>query len=305
MMIKVSEVDNRFRLSYEVHKDKLYFRDFLAEKEISSRTLAAIKYGGGKLLVNGDEQNVRYILNKHDKVDVIFPPEELSPGLKPETGVLDIVYEDEAILILNKSAAQSTIPSRNHQSGTIANFVAGKFIRERISATVHIVTRLDHDTSGLLCIAKNRHIHHLLGKQMMNAQFNRQYEAVVEGHITKDFFTINEPIGRKEDSIIERIVCEDGQQALTDVFVTGRFVHAGRPLTKVRLVLHTGRTHQIRVHMKWAGFPLAGDDLYDGSRVLINRQALHCTLLKFKHPITGEIVVFKSKLPIDMENILK
>ena len=207
--------------------------------------------------------------------------------------------------MVNKPAGMSTIPSRNHLSNTIANYVAGKFVRESIPATVHIVTRLDYNTSGLICIAKNRHIHHLLGKKMMQAEFDRGYEAIVEGHIEKDAFMINERIGRKDGSIIERVICPDGKSACTEVFVQQRFSFEGKDFTKVQLKLHTGRTHQIRVHLQSVGHSLAGDDLYGGHREFIERQALHCARLQFKHPLTEEQMTFVSALPIDMNNFLK
>lgn len=302
-MIKEKVQEARFCLAYEVEKDNVQLRSFLNDKEISKRTLTAIKYNGGRLAVNGIERDVRYLLHTGDKVEVLFPPERMSDGLLPEDGELDIVYEDDAILILNKKPGQSTIPSRDHRLGTIANFVAGKFVRERIPATVHVVTRLDYNTSGLLCIAKNRHIHHLLGKQINTSEFHRQYEAIVEGKIENNEFSITKSIGRKEGSIIERIVREDGQSAQTDVQVLQHFSKGTQDLTQVKLFLKTGRTHQIRVHMQSIGYPLAGDDLYGGSRTLISRQALHCTLLQFIHPITGEALRFKSNVSNDMQQL--
>ena len=294
-------MDSRFRLRFEVNESGLLLREFLHQKGISKRTLTATKYDGGNLMVNGIERNVRHLLISGDEVEIILPPEETSSGLMVEDGVLNIIYEDEAMIIINKPPGQSTIPSRDHPSGTIANLLAGKFRREQIPATVHIVTRLDRDTSGLICIAKNRHIHHLFGQQMSDSGFYRQYEAIVEGHIEKDDFIIEASIGRKDGSIIERIVREDGQYARTDVHVLDRFYKDGQALTKVELVLHTGRTHQIRVHMEWTGHPLVGDDLYGGSQKFISRQALHCAFLKFKHPLTGEEKEFRSVIPDDME----
>lgn len=303
-MFDKNNADSRFRLVFSVMEGGLLLREFLHEKGISKRTLTATKYGGGKLTVNGVERNVRHPLHLGDEVQVVFPPEEMSTGLTVEEGQLDIIYEDEAIIIINKPPGQSTIPSRDHPVGTIANFVAGKFAIDRTPATVHVVTRLDRDTSGLICIAKNRHIHHLLGQQMTNSGFYRQYEAVVEGHLQEDTFKIEASIGRKDGSIIERTVREDGQYACTDVQVLGRFNNRGHLLTKVALVLHTGRTHQIRVHMQWAGHPLAGDDLYGGSRLLIPRQALHCASIGFTHPLTGEKMEFGSVIPNDMTNLV-
>lgn len=293
---------NRFQLDFLVTEEEV-FREFLAGKGISKRTLTAIKYEGGQLLVNDIERDVRYMLTSGDRVRVVFPPEVVSDGLIAENGELDILYEDEAILLIQKPAGKSTIPSFSHRTGTIANDVLGKFTREAVASTVHVVTRLDFDTSGLLCIAKNRHIHHLLSKQIAESTFHRQYEAVVEGYVKEDAFLIDACIGRKEDSIIERIVRPDGQEARTDVRVLGRFEREGKHFTHVALTLLTGRTHQIRVHMSWLGHPLVGDDLYGGSRDLINRQALHCKALSFDHPISGEQHSFKSDLAADMQAI--
>lgn len=302
-MVKESSQDTRFCLTFQVDTGGILLRSFLNGKGISKRTLTAVKYDGGKLTVNGVERDVRYLLSMGDEVKVTFPSESLSEGLVSEDGELMIVYEDEAVLLLNKPPGQSTIPSFNHRLGTIANYTAGKFVREGIPSTVHVVTRLDLHTSGLLCIAKNRHIHHLLGMQMKNGQFQRQYEAIVEGDVKEEAFSIEERIGRKDGSIIERIVRPDGKEARTDVQVLERFTTNAHLLTKVGLTLHSGRTHQIRVHMSWAGYPLAGDDLYGGSKVLIDRQALHCSRLVFNHPITGEKMVFKSELPMDMQKL--
>lgn len=304
-MIEHNSLASQFRLQFQMEGEDQLLREFLARKGISKRTLTAIKYDGGKITVNGVERTVRHLLTEGDKVTVIFPPEQISNGLLPEAGDLDIVYEDEAILIVNKPPGLSTIPSRDHPAGTIANFLAGKFVKERLSATVHIVTRLDRDTSGLICVAKNRHIHHLLGEQMKRSDFYRQYEAIVEGHVKKDDFIIEAPIGRKAGSIIERVVRDDGQYARTDVQVIERFQREGHYFTRVALCLHTGRTHQIRVHMQWIGHSLAGDDLYGGTGNVIERQALHCALLKFNHPLTGESKEFRSNMPEDIFRIYK
>ncbi|MEK4406641.1 RluA family pseudouridine synthase [Sporosarcina sp. FSL K6-6792] len=302
-MSKGDELDRRFRLVFQVDEGGILLREFLHAKGISKRTLTATKYDGGDIRVNGFERNVRHPLQSGDEVLIIFPSEEPSPGLLPETGDLSIVYEDEALIIVDKPAGQSTIPSRDHPNGTMANAVAGKFAKERLPATVHVVTRLDKDTSGLICIAKNRHIHHLLSEQMTNSGFHRQYIALVEGHIERDQFSIVQPIGRKDGSIIERIVREDGQFARTDVEVLGRSDIKGHQLTKIALTLYTGRTHQIRVHMRWAGHPLHGDDLYGGSHGLIGRQALHCAMIGFLHPLTSEKVEFRCDIPLDIKRL--
>ena len=283
----------------------MLLRDFLQMKGISKRTLTAVKYDGGKLLVNGVEQTVRHTLKTGDIVTVHFPIEQVSEGLTPETGPLTIIYEDEALLIIDKPAGQGTIPSRDQPAGTVANFVAGKFNVERVPSTVHVVTRLDRDTSGLICIAKNRHIHHLLSEQMKTAGFNRRYMALVEGELAIEQLVIEQPIGRKDGSIIERTVRADGQYARTDIEVTGMFKQQDTHYAALSVKLHTGRTHQIRVHMKWLGNPLVGDDLYGGSQKLLDRQALHCSSIGFVHPLTNKQMQFDSGFPADIVALIK
>ncbi len=296
-------MDNRFTVTFIANTQGQLLREAIGDFGISKRALTAIKFDGGEILVNGQEQNVRYMLQVGDEITVKFPREQVSSGLVAQEGPLDIVHEDEALLVLDKPAYKSTIPSREHPDGSIANFVAGYFSRQDIASTVHVVTRLDRDTSGLLCIAKHRHIHHLTGLMQRAGSLHREYEAIVHGHVESQ--SIIAPIGRKDSSIIEREVREDGQYAHTDVSLLRHWTMDGKPYSHIRLKLHTGRTHQIRVHMAHIGHPLVGDELYGGSRSLIARQALHCVKLQLTHPITGEMLAFESILPPDMRGIMK
>lgn len=300
----MSKMDQRFTLRFTATKEGQLLREALGEWRISKRALTAIKFEGGLLTVNGVERNVRHPLQIGDIVEVKFPPEEKSEGLVVEYGSLRIVYEDEAILVIDKPAHQSTIPSREHPTKSIANDVCGYFEQQDLASTVHVVTRLDRDTSGLLCIAKHAHIHHLTGLAQRGGEISREYEAIVHGHVVVDKQSIIAPIGRKDTSIIEREVREDGQFAHTDVTVLKRFNIRGEPMTHIRLKLHTGRTHQIRVHMAYLGHPLVGDELYGGNRAHINRQALHCVSLQMCHPLTGGSLKFSSPLMADMERLL-
>ncbi len=299
-----NNMDTRYTLSFTAQKDGQLLREALSERHISKRALTAIKFEGGLLTVNGVECNVRHPLQMGDCVEVKFPPEEKSEGLVVEYGELTIVYEDETILVLDKPAHQSTIPSREHPTKSIANNVCGYFEHQGLASTVHIVTRLDRDTSGLLCIAKHAHIHHLTGLAQRGGQVSREYEAIVHGHVVEDWQSIIAPIGRKDTSIIEREVRKDGQFAHTDVSVKRRFHIKEEPMTHIRLKLHTGRTHQIRVHMAYLGHPLVGDELYGGTRQWIDRQALHCVSLSMQHPLTREILHFTSSLNGDMQQLI-
>lgn len=298
-------MDTRYKLQFIANQNGQLLRNAISNQGISKKALTSIKFNGGTILVNGIEKNVRHVLNEGDEITIIFPPEEISDGLIVEQGDLNIIFEDEALLIIEKPPFMNTIPSREHPTGSVANFVSGYFQQKGIHSTVHIVTRLDHNTSGLVCIAKHSHIHHLMGLQQKRGQINKQYEAIVHGHVDLDEQQIIAPIGRSETSIIERVVRRDGQYSHTDVKVLKRgYSNNGEPLTHVRLKLHTGRTHQIRVHMAYIGHPLVGDDLYGGSKSLLNRQALHCVLLEMVHPITMEKLSFSSDLLESLKKLM-
>ncbi|SOB91737.1 RluA family pseudouridine synthase [Ureibacillus xyleni] len=298
-------MDTRFKLQFTANKNGQLLRDAISHQGISKRGLTSIKYNGGNILVNGIEKTVRHVLNEGDEITIIFPPEETSDGLIVEHGHLSVVYEDDALLIIEKPPFMNTIPSREHPTGSVANLVSGYFLQKGIHSTVHIVTRLDHNTSGLVCIAKHSHIHHLMGLQQKRGQINKQYEAIVHGTVELDEQQIIAPIGRSETSIIERVVRSDGQYSHTDAKVVKRgFSIDGEPLTHVRLKLHTGRTHQIRVHMAHIGHPLVGDDLYGGSKRLLNRQALHCVFLEMLHPLTNETLAFSSEILEPMKKLI-
>lgn len=276
-------------------------REFLKNNKISRTALADIKFKGGSILVNDKEVNVRYLLLDGDVLTVVFPPEHPSEGVKGEEIPLTILYEDEFLLVVNKPAGMNTIPSREHPIGSLANALVGYYQKIGLEAAPHIVTRLDRNTSGIVLIAKHRHVHHLFSKMQREGQLKRTYEAFAGGVILQDSGNVRAPIGRKEDSIIEREVRSDGQYACTYFKVINRR-HA---FTYVELQLETGRTHQIRVHMSFLGHPLLGDDLYGGNTALLNRQALHCKKIILKHPLLGEEMMFTVPLPPDMSDILK
>ncbi len=289
-------MNNQFQLTFNA-TDQILLREALSNWGISKRTLTSIKFYGGSLLVNGIEKTVRHPLSIGDVVTVLFPIEIVSEGLVRQKGHLDIVFEDDVLLIVNKPFGQSTIPSREHPSETLANYVAYYYEKMSIPSTVHILTRLDKDTSGLVCLVKNRHIHHVMNQGHV---LNKTYEAIVHGIVKKTTQEIIAPIGRKGSSIIEREVSQNGLFAHTDITV----IRQEANIAHVRCLLHTGRTHQIRVHMAHIGHPIVGDDLYGGKLDLIKRQALHCASVEIKHPLTGAMLTFTSPLPTDMKNLL-
>ncbi|HGD4669168.1 TPA: RluA family pseudouridine synthase, partial [Streptococcus agalactiae] len=270
-----------------IAEERCKVKTLLKSHDVSRGLLAKIKYRGGKIFVNGEEQNAIFLLEIGDVVTIDIPDEPSHETLEPVPHDLDIVYEDDHFLILNKPFGFASIPSSIH-SNTIANFIKHYYVSNNYAnQQVHIVTRLDRDTSGLMLFAKHGYAHARLDKQLQAKAIEKRYYALVSGSgDLADSGDIIAPIARDVDSIITRRVHESGKYAHTSYQVVARY-------GDVRLVdikLHTGRTHQIRVHFAHIGFPLLGDDLYGGRMDLgINRQALHCHSLSFYDPFMGKI----------------
>ena len=274
-------------LKYTIKEEQI-LREFLLENSISRKTLTRIKFDSdGSIKVNGREENVRYLLKKNDIVEITLPSENFS-----------IVYEDPYFLIVNKEINLPSIPARNLEDESLLEIVNYYFKKKNINTIPHIVTRLDKNTSGLVLIAKHRHVHALFS----NMEIDKFYTALVRGKV-KDNEIIEAPIRRVSSSIIEREVGEGGEFAKTEYWLDDYIVD--KDISVVKLKLYTGRTHQIRVHMKYKDYPLLGDELYGGDVSNISRQALHCTNLKFIHPITGKVVNVRADLPEDIISIIK
>ncbi len=277
-------------------------KEFLKEKGISRRIIGRTKFHGGAFLVNGREVRVRETLEPGDLVQLKLPVEEPNPNLATVEGPLEILYEDGHYLLINKPADLISVPSSAHRGDTVASRVKNYFIEQDYRhQVVHVVTRLDRYTSGVMLIAKNTLAHSKMGQLLEEQTLEKYYQAIVEGQVKKEHGLIDAPIARSEDSIIERRVHESGKPSLTEY---QRVQWLPRELTLVKLTLHTGRTHQIRVHMSHIGHPLVGDDLYGGSTELLKRQALHCYQLKFTHPFTGKVLEVSAPLPEDMQKIV-
>lgn len=275
-------------------QDGITLDQFLRQDKQFSRTLLTKVRRNGAVYVNGRRVKTVTVLAKDDRIVVAFPPEKRSPWLVPVNMKLDVVYEDKHLLVLNKPPGLRTIPTSLDQKPALAHGVIAYYEAHGLPYTFHPVGRLDRDTSGLLLIAKHRYAHDLLSRKAQHIQ--RHYLAIVHGQLRKKHGTICLPIGRKENSIIERCVRPDGKKALTHY----RVVQHMKESSLVRLTLETGRTHQIRVHMAALGHPLIGDDLYGGPLKNIKRQALHSAELSFSHPFFKKVMTFSAPLPKDM-----
>ena len=285
-------------LKYTIREEQV-LREFLLVNNISRKTLTRIKFDSdGSIKVNGREENVRYLLKKNDIVEITLPSENFSEFVRFIDKEIEIIYEDPYFLIINKEINLPSIPSRNLEDESLLERINYYFKNKGINTIPHIVTRLDKNTSGLVLVAKHRHIHALFS----NMEIDKFYTALVKGKV-KDNEVIEAPIRRVSSSIIEREVGEGGEFAKTEYWLDDYIVD--KDISIVKLKLYTGRTHQIRVHMKYKGYPLLGDELYGGDVSLITRQALHCNNLVFNHPITDEIVNVKVDLSEDMINIIR
>ncbi|WP_018659452.1 RluA family pseudouridine synthase [Allofustis seminis] len=283
-------------------EDAKILRDFLKERGVSRRIIGRVKFHGGSFYVNGRKVHTREILEVGDEVKMQLPIEEANEYLYTSPLPISIVFENEHYLIVDKPAGLVTTPSSRYRGDTVAARVKNYLIKKDAPhQIVHTVTRLDRYTSGAVLIAKNMFVHSMLARLLEQNILTREYIAVVKGHLQKKEGTIDAPIGRLDRSIIERVVCENGQPARTSY----RVLKELDDISIVAARLHTGRTHQIRVHFKALGHPIVGDDLYDETSPFISRQALHCYYLAFLDPFTSKNFEQITPLPEDMCHLIK
>lgn len=267
----------------------------------SSRMRTKLKYQN-LVRLNGEEVAGWITPNVGDVITISLPEEK--SDFPPEDIPIYVVYEDDDIIILNKQPGVTVHPTKGHPDHTLANGLM-KYMNDTNQAfKIRFVNRLDMDTSGLLIVAKNAHAQEEITKQMKANTTEKRYKAIVHGNVEEDAFTIDLPIGRPDPESIARCVLpveEGGYDSVTHVKVLERY----GSYTMVELLLETGRTHQIRVHMSHMGHPLVGDQLYGGDETLFHRQALHSYHLKINHPITRERLALNADLPDDIKELIE
>ncbi len=263
---------------------------------VSARLLNKLKMNG-KILVNGLPVFSSYILKLKDEIIVNIDFEE-ECDIESENMNLDILYEDDCLIAINKPAGIVVHPSSYHPNNTLSNGV--KFYLND-NKKIRPINRLDRDTSGIVLFAKNEYI-----QELMNGNFDKEYLAIVNGVLNNKCGEINKPIARKPGSIMEREVNEyDGQSALTYFDVLKEFKIEDCDYSLVHLKLGTGRTHQIRVHLSYLGNSILGDSLYGKESNLINRQSLHAWKVSFIHPIKKHKINIEAPIPNDMKLIIE
>ena len=291
-------------IDYIIDEDSAGLRveQFLRRKRYSGQNLSEIKRMPKSILVNGVHYYMRQELSTGDHLQVRICETQNSEKIPPTKLALNIIYEDEDLLVLNKPAGMPIHPSLNNYTNSIANALAYYFQSQGKPFIFRCCNRLDRDTSGLTIVSKHLVSGSILSDMTKYRKVHREYLAIVRGSVTPSEGTIQAPLGRKDGTIIERTVdWEHGEDAVTHYKV----VKEANGHSLVSLRLETGRTHQIRIHMKYLGYPLIGDYLYNPDMEYMTRQALHSHHMEFTHPITGEHMSFTAPLPEDMARVMQ
>ena len=292
MILKYIVKENKYQSINQILKQKFKISARLQHKLITSK----------QIFLNGNQADSRIAPQINNVITVNLDFNEESENIIPTQIPLNIIYEDEALLILDKPAGIAVHPSISHYTDSLANGVKYYFDTIGLKRKIRPVNRLDLNTSGLIVFAKNEYVQECLIQQMQTNEFKKEYLAIVHGIFENVQGTINLPIARKENSIIERCISENGQEAITHYEV----LKTSNDLSLVHCILQTGRTHQIRVHMSAIGHSLVGDTLYGSDfSDSITRQALHSYKISFIHPISHQIVSFTSELPDDIKSSIE
>ncbi len=285
------------KLEYQNQENKYETVKEVIKKEfaISERLFLKLKRNE-KIFVNNQIALPHQLiqLNDHIVVDISF--DEQSENIVPTKMDLNIVFEDDTMLIVNKSSNMPVHPSMAHFTDSLSNGVQHYFLENNIKTKIRPVNRLDKDTSGLVIFAKNEYVQENLSRQMQAHLFQKSYQAILVGNLAQKTGTLDAPIGRKEGSIIEREINKTGQKSITHYHLLKNF----KDYCLVEFQLETGRTHQIRVHSQSIGHPILGDTLYGKASEFISRQALHAYKIEFLHPVTKQSMKFEIPLPEDI-----
>lgn len=282
-------------------QEKMTLQSFLKHQGFSKSQIGRLKFAGGHIYVNHRRRYTNYLLHDRDVVFVTLAPEAAAETVTTSHLPIDIIYEDELFLVVNKPAGLASIPSRRHPNDSLANRVKGYLQSQGAeSLSIHIVTRLDMDTSGLVIFGKSAYSHSLLDEQNKQHRLQKTYLALAQGQFAQSSGLIDLPIRRRDEHGMTRIVAADGKPSRTRY----RVLQDYKVGSLVQLRLLTGRTHQIRVHLAALGHPLFGDALYGGPMTpSAQRQALHCAHLVFYQPILKKEIQLDAPLPQDFVTI--
>ena len=303
---------NERRIEFQVEEDKVRLDKFLAEQVPElSRSAAQRLTTAGRVTVDGEIAKPSHKVRQGEQVVALLPTEESADPL-PEQIPLDIVYEDQALLVVNKPAGMVVHPAPGHPGGTLVNAVLAYCPELAASDDDRpgIVHRLDRDTSGLILVAKNEKVRRALQRQFKERQVHKAYLALLDGHLQPAWGRVEAPVGRDPHHRQRMTVLAGGREAATEYHVLEQFAHQVGPAagdyTLIEAQPVTGRTHQIRVHFASIGHPVVGDEVYGRRKTIlpVPRQFLHARRLGFKHPSTGQRLDLEAPLPEELVAVM-
>lgn len=282
------------------HPRKL--RSVLKSMGVTNSLMKVAIFHGGSLLIDGHSSWANDLVHSGEIVTIEVPDEQPNPNITAFNGSFKIAYEDDDFLVINKDAGVATVPAHHVPvQDSLVNRVKYYYQKHHYPNQVtHVATRLDKNTSGLVIFPKHRFAHAVLDRQLKHHQVKKDYVAIISGQLNVHHGYIWAPIERDPESFVRRRVDLNGKESITEYWVDA----ISNQSTLVHIRLHTGRTHQIRVHFSYLHHPLLGDDLYGGDTSKIHRQALHCEKISFFSPFKDKIITCSAPLPEDMNDLL-
>lgn len=290
-------------MTYRIEEGNITIKDFLLSHNISSKAISTLKKQVDGILVNGKGQFTNYKLQPNDILSINLDENNDYENIIATKMDLNILYEDDDIVIVNKSADITVHPSKKYFTNSLVNGLTYYYQNKNMDVKLHCITRLDKETSGCVLFAKNRIAANCLSNMVKQKEISKTYLSLASGKINKQHFLISAPISRiSKGNILRCVDFQTGKEALTECFLLGYY--PSNDISLLKCLLHTGRTHQIRVHLQYINHPIVSDSLYNKSCNLLLRQGLHCYNIRFIHPISHQLIDVTSQLPADLKQVL-
>ena len=290
-------------MTYRIEEGNITIKDFLLSHNISSKAISTLKKQVDGILVNGKVQFTNYKLQPNDILSINLDENNDYENIIATKMDLNILYEDDDIVIVNKSADITVHPSKKYFTNSLVNGLTYYYQNKNMDVKLHCITRLDKETSGCVLFAKNRIAANCLSNMVKQKEISKTYLSLASGKVSKQHFLISAPISRiSKGNILRCVDFQTGKEALTECFLLEYY--PSNDISLLKCLLHTGRTHQIRVHLQYINHPIVSDSLYNKSCNLLLRQGLHCYNIKFIHPISHQLIDVTSQLPADLKQVL-
>ena len=290
-------------MTYRIEEGNITIKDFLLSNNISSKAISTLKKQVDGILVNGKGQFTNYKLQPNDILSINLDENNDYENIIATKMDLNILYEDDDIVIVNKSADITVHPSKKYFTNSLVNGLTYYYQNKNMDVKLHCITRLDKETSGCVLFAKNRIAANCLSNMVKQKEISKTYLSLASGKVSKQHFLISAPISRiSKGNILRCVDFQTGKEALTEFFLLDYY--PSNDISLLKCLLHTGRTHQIRVHLQYINHPIVSDSLYNKSCNLLLRQGLHCYNIRFIHPISHQLIDVTSQLPADLKQVL-